>query len=135
MAELVAGRLTAFIADNNAKPWSPGSVDCCMVLADWAIWLGHPDPARHLRGTYGDEVGFRRIITDASGAVPIVERCVDHIRGARIAKPALGSIGVIGSHHNIDRQWGAIFDGQRWLVRFANGFAPMVARPLAIWKI
>lgn len=134
MAELV-GLLSSFIAANNALPWNPGTVDCCIVLADWAVWLCHPDPAPHLRGTYDSDDGFRRIIAEAGGAVPVVKRCIDNIDGNLISEPQLGAVGVIGSPHNLDRQWGAIFDGKRWQVRFSEGFGPMTARPLAIWKI
>ena len=134
MAELVE-RLAAFTAANDVLPWNPGTVDCCIVLADWAIWLGHPDPAAHLRGAYDSDDGFRSIIDAAGGVVPIVARCVSNIGGVRIARPITGAVGVIGSPHNIQRQWGAIFDGRKWLVRFTNGFSPMAASPLAIWKI
>jgi hypothetical protein len=134
MAELVAS-LVSFLETNNALSWRAGTVDCCIVLADWAVALGHPDPASHLRGRYDSDDGFRQIIAAAGGAVPVVERCVKKIGGERVDRPLPGAIGVIGSPHNIERQWGAIFDGQRWLVRFSNGFAPMAASSLAIWKI
>ncbi|MEZ2132460.1 MULTISPECIES: hypothetical protein [unclassified Sinorhizobium] len=130
-----AGKLTAFIATHNTRPWQPGNVDCCLFLADWALWLGHQDPAAHLRGTYDTEDGFRDIITSACGVVPVVDRCVANIGGQRVDNPTCGAVGVIGSPNNIYRQWGAIFDGRRWLVRFRDNIGPMSAKPLAIWKI
>ncbi|XKM40320.1 DUF6950 family protein [Rhizobium ruizarguesonis] len=139
MAELVvvpsARALAAFFADHNTRHWRPCQVDCCMFLASWAMWLGHSDPASHLRGTYDSDDGFRAIIAGAGGVVPVVERCVASIGGHRADGPQLGVIGVIGSPTNIQRQWGAIFDGERWLVRFHDHVGPMAARPLAIWKI
>lgn len=99
------------------------------------MWLGHPDPAAHLRGTYTDDDGFRSIIAQAGGVEPVVQPCADTIGGRRIERPRLGAIGVIGSPTNIQRQWGAIFDGNRWLVRFRDNVAPMTARALAIWEI
>lgn len=125
--------LAAFIADNERQPWQPGVVDCCMFLAAWAMWLGHKDPAAHLRGTYADEAGFRRIT--AGGVVLVVERCVSAIGGSRISTPDLGAVAVIGARTNTEHQFGAIFDGQRWLVRFTNRVGHMAASPLAIWKI
>ncbi|MGR9056086.1 DUF6950 family protein [Rhizobium leguminosarum] len=127
--------LAAFIADNNERAWRPGQVDCCMFLASWAMWLGHPDPAAHLRGMYDDDAGFKAIIAEASGVVPVVKRCVDSIGGSQVSAPRCGAIGVIGSSTNIQRQWGAVFDGNRWLVRFRDIVAPMTARALAIWEI
>lgn len=127
--------LAAFIAANEPKPWAPGAVDCCMVLASWAIWLGHSDPAQHLRGSYSTELGFQKLIEAAGGATAIVGACVSAIHGTRVAEPLCGSIGVLGSPSNIHRQFGAIFDGSRWMVRTKNGFTQMSAKPLEIWMI
>lgn len=134
MAQLVADKLAAFIADNNRRPWQPGQVDCCMVLADWAIWLGHPDPAAHLRGTYDSDEGFRAIIAAAGNVPALVASCIP-ASGKRIQHPAPGDIGVIGSPTNIHRQFGAIHDDSGWLVRMHSGFGRMTARTLAAWKI
>lgn len=106
-----------------------------MVLADWAKWLGHNDPAAHLRGTYDSDEGFRDIIDAHHGAVPLVGGCVANIGGAVVDRPTRGDIGVIGSPTNIHRQFGAIHDGKSWLVRMHGGFGPMTARTLAVWKI
>lgn len=105
-----------------------------MVLADWAIWLGHADPAGHLRNSYNSEDGFRAIIQSYGGVVPLVSSCADQI-GRRIPRPEAGAIGVVGSRSNITRQFGAIHDGLTWLVRTARGFEPIVAAPLAIWRL
>lgn len=117
------------------KPWRPGQVDCCLFLAAWAIWLGYPDPAQHLRGTYDDEAGFRGIIDGAGSVTAVVERCAHSINARRLQRPLCGSIGVIGSSSNIHRQFGAIHDGEGWNVRFINGVHRMIATPLAIWSI
>lgn len=135
MAELVICELSEFLPAYERKTWAPGDVDCCLFLAAWAIWLGHRDPAQHLRGTYDSEDGFRRHIEAASGVVALVERCASSIGGKRVQRPARGDIGVIGSASNIHRQFGAIFDGERWLVRFIHSIGPMTAAPLAIWRL
>lgn len=127
--------LREYFRDHARQAWRPGEVDCCLFLASWAMWLGHPDPAPHLRGTYNCDDGFRAIIHAAGGVVPVVERCAGLIGGKRIQQPVCGSIGVIGSKANIDHQYGAIFDGTRWNVRFIHSIGPMTASPLAIWSI
>lgn len=124
-----------FLRVYDAKPWAPGQVDCCLMLASWAIWLGHRDPAEHLRGTYDSDDGFRAIIAAACGVVPVVEACTARIGGRRVQHPSCGDVGVIGSSTNIHRQFGAIFDGERWRVRFIDRVGAMVAKPLAIWRI
>lgn len=128
-------KLAAFLVDNSARHWQPGHVDCCIVLADWAVWLGHADPADHLRGMYDSDEGFRAIIAAHQGAVPVVAACVAKLGGKPIRGPQRGDVGVIGSPTNIHRQFGAIHDGKSWLVRMHGGFGEMTARTLAAWKI
>ncbi|EPE95706.1 DUF6950 family protein [Rhizobium grahamii] len=137
MAELrMTELLSAFLDEYRIRPWNPGvDVDCCLFLAEWAMVIGHPDPAAHLRGTYSDEAGFREIIIQAGGAVAIVEGCTATINAKRVQQPAPGDIGVIGSPTNIFRQFGAIFDGERWLVRYENSIGPLAATSLAIWRL
>lgn len=127
--------LLAFFVAHERKPWQPGHVDCCMFLASWAIWLGHRDPAQHLRGAYSTDEGYRAIVASAGSVVPIVEQCMKRINGKRVQQPFCGAIGVIGSASNIHHQFGAIFDGERWRVRFIDKIGCMAARPLAIWSI
>lgn len=127
--------LAEFLRTYGDKPWQPGKVDCCLFLAAWAVWLGHSDPAHHLRGTYESEEGFRAIIERAGNVSALVGSCVEAIGGKRMEQPLCGAVGVIGSAINIHRQFGAIHDGERWQVRFKNGIGPMTAHPLAIWAI
>ncbi len=127
--------LEEFLAAYREKAWQPGQVDCCLFLAAWAIWLGHADPAQHLRGAYDSEDGFRAIIERAGSVPAVVGSCVARIRGKPLQQPRCGAIGVIGSATNIHRQFGAIHDGERWNVRFKNGVGVMTAAPLAIWMI
>lgn len=132
---MVDAVLAGFIASYEVKPWAPGKVDCCLALAAWAIWLGYPDPAEHLRGTYDSEDGFRAIFVRAGGVVPLVASCAANIGARPVASPQCGDIGVIGSTVSHERQFGAIFDGERWRVRFTNRYGAMIASPLAIWRI
>ena len=127
--------LSAFLQQDAQQSWQPGTIDCCMFLASWAMFLGHVDPAQHLRGTYDSEEGFRRIIEASGGVVPLVASCVRSIDGKIASAPVVGSIGVIGSRGNIEKQWGGIFDGRQWLVRTRAGVSAFSARPLAIWEI
>lgn len=127
-------RLENFLTSHTERVWAPGDVDCCLVLADWAVALGHTDPASHLRGTYDDDAGFFAVIARWGGVVPLVGSCALRV-GEAVDLARAGDIGVIGSPVNQRRQFGAIFDGTRWRVRNAFGFVPMTARRLAVWRI
>lgn len=127
--------LDRFCADHVLHAWKPGRVDCLLTLADWFVWRGFPDAAAHLRGTYHTEDGYRALIDQEGGAVPMVARCAARIGLVRIETPSIGSIAVIGSPTNSHRQFGVIYDGSKWLLRADKGFLPMIARPLAIWDV
>lgn len=125
--------LAAFIAHHELMAQDWGKVDCCLVLADWGMWLGEADTAFDLRGTYSTDDGCKAVVEDAGGLVPLIQRCTDRAGWVRAERPVVGAIGVIGSTQRIGRQFGAIFDGKRWLVRMEQGFVAFNAKPIAIW--
>jgi len=128
--------LKAFLASNAREPWTPGGrVDCCLALAEWAIWLGYPDPAAHLRGAYQPGQGQIDILAERGGAIELVKGCADALGLSRTEFPQAGDIGVVGSAHNITRQFGVIHDGAGWLTRTPSGFARVAAKTLAAWRL
>ena len=129
-------RLRAFMASNEREPWTPGGkVDCCLALAEWAIWLGYPDPAAHLRGAYQPGQGQIDILAESGGAIMLVKSCAESLGLSGADTPQLGDIGVVGSAHNITRQFGVIHDGEGWLTRTPSGFARVAAKTLAAWRL
>lgn len=136
MAELVAQKLAAFLAAYEREPWTPGGkVDCCLIIAEWAIWLGHADPAAHLRGSYAPGQGQVDILAANGGAVSLVEHCAISIGAQPVLEPSCGDFGVVGSLKNITRQFGVIHDGNGWLTRAPDGFRRITARTLAAWRL
>lgn len=127
--------LATFLAENAALPWAWGSVDCCMVLADWAQANGHGDPLAQYRGAYEDEAACVAIVVWRGGLLPILGDGCARVGLAETDVRAPGVIAVIGSQTSPTRQWGAIWDGNRWLVRGTNGFASMTAPALGMWGV
>jgi hypothetical protein len=127
--------LAAFLAENAALPWGWGSVDCCMVLADWAQANGHGDLLAQYRGAYDDEAGCLAIVVERGGVLPIVGDGCARVGLTVTESRTPGVIAVIGSLTSPTRQWGAIWDGSRWLVRGADGFGPMTAPTLGMWSV
>lgn len=127
--------LAAFLAAQDRKGWQPGKNDCCLYLAAWAIWLGHRDPAQHLRGTYDDEAGYLRIIEEADGIAALVGDCVQRIGGRAIARPKVGAIGIVGSRLKSSMQFGAIATPDGWSVLTDAGQRIVCAPALNIWEI
>lgn len=136
MAKLVADELERFLAHYGVLSWSPGiQVDCGLAIAAWAIWLGRPDPAAHLRGTYQEGQGQIDLLAGMGGAVAIVDDCLSRISCQRTASPVRGDVGVVGSQTSVTRQFCTIHDGSGWLTRTSSGFERITSRTLAAWKI
>lgn len=134
MAQLVT--LRAFLDAYEREPWTPGGkVDCCLVLAEWAIWLGYPDPIAEYRGTYSQGQGQIDMLERHGGALPLVQSVALSIGASPVERPECGCIGVVGSLKNITRQFGVIHDGDGWLTRTPSGFDRITATTLAAWKI
>lgn len=129
-------RLKAFLVSNELEPWTPGGkVDCCLALAEWAIWVGYPDPAAHLRGAYQPGQGQIDILAASGGAIALVKSCVESLGLSGTDAPQVGDIGVVGSAHNNTRQFGVIHDGAGWLTRTPRGFTRVAAKTLAAWRL
>jgi hypothetical protein len=127
--------LDAFLEAYGLRPWAPGTTDCCLMLADWAVTLGLADPAAHLRGTYATEAEFWALAEAAGGLWQLVGQCAALVGARRINRPAIGAVAVIGSALVPHRQWGAVWDGGGWRVRVQTGVITMTAPALAIWEI
>lgn len=132
-------RLEDFCDRTNPLPHAWGGPDCTLLLADWAVENGHPDPAADWRGAYDSETSCRALLAARGGLTAHVEACAADIGLTPLHEPEFGSIAVIGSDRNIDRQWGAIWNGARWLVKWGDGtsarWTPFAARPLGIWRV
>lgn len=130
--------LHAFLDHHRSLPWRFGEVDCCLFLADWAAWRGHQGAADHLRGRYRSAAEWIALAASYGGLVATVQTCTDSIGWGRTRSPEIGTIAVVGSAAIPERQWGAIFDGSRWLIRTQNAETPILpiqARALAMWDI
>ncbi|WP_161796833.1 DUF6950 family protein [Devosia soli] len=132
-------RFEGFI-DQQTVGFVWGQTDCALLLADWAIACGHSDPAPHLRGQYDTEDGCRAILAAAGGLPNVVQACAASIGLKPLHEPEFGAVAVIGSATNSARQWGAIWQGHKWLVRWLakDGrptWALFAAKPLSLWRV
>ena len=127
--------LTAFMDDHAELSWAWGYVDCSIVLADWAVANGHADPAVTWRGAYSTMQQWRNIVIARGGLLPLVSDVCDRAGLAPATTLVAGVIGVIGAKHNVERQWGAIYDGSAWRIRGESGFSTLTARVLGKWMV
>lgn len=133
-------RFEAFIDETNLTPHVWGVSDCSLMVADWALANGHPDPAADLRGTYATEAECRALLAARGGLAAVVEDCARRAGVEPVYEPEFGCVAVIGAPSRPERQWCAIWNGHNWMVRWlaTDGrplWAPFSARPLGMWRI
>lgn len=132
-------RFEQFIDATNGLPSVWGASDCSLRIADWVIVNGHDDPAAEWRGTYDSESTCRALLVARGGLSGHVATCAAQIGMKPLSEPRFGSIAVIGSQTNSDRQWSAIWGGRRWMVLWGNAvsaqWVPFAAKPLGIWAV
>lgn len=126
--------------DRQTVAFEWGRSDCALLIADWAVASGHPDPAGHLRGRYDSESTCRALLAASGGLPAVVADCAARINLTPLHEPEFGAVAVIGSATNPARQWAAIWQGHKWLVRWlaTDGrptWAPFSAKPLTLWRI
>jgi len=130
-------RLESFVMTCSPHVW--GRSDCSLAVADWAMAAGHADSAADLRCTYSTETQCRAVLASRGGLIATVGGCAQAIGLSPIQEPEFGCIAVIGSSHNEDRQWAAIWQGFRWLVKWGDErsaqWMPFMAKPLAMWRV
>lgn len=138
LIEMMA-RLERF-ADDHTVPFIWGVSDCALLIADWVVANGYSDPAAHLRGQYKDEQSCSAILEPAGGLSTIVADCAARAGLTPILEPRFGCVAVIGSAHNRHRQWAAIWQGHKWMVRWVSPdgrptWALFAAKPLSMWAV
>src|SRR5690554_5794385 len=109
-------RLEDFVTETERTPFVWGRSDCTLMVADWAVWNGLLDSVADLRGTYATEGEARALIADNGGLVSLFGERAEAAGAVPIREPEFGCIAVIGSPHNPERQWSAIWQGFHWIV-------------------
>lgn len=65
MAEALADYLRLIAA----RPFKPGSLDCCIFMADWIFRVTGKDPIADRRGSYSTEREYRQLLRAEGGFV------------------------------------------------------------------
>lgn len=112
-----------------------GEDDCCLMLANWAVRLGHPDPAAHLRGRYRTELGCVRVLARAGGVLAVVGDCARRIGLEPTERPRRGDVGVVMAEtaHGV-RAAGGLCLGRRWATR-SDGLVVAEWPVVAAWRL
>lgn len=126
--------LAAFLCQAAAAPHQWGEWDCAMTVANWARVLTGTDPAPHLRGTYHGIIGWRHIVEEAGGLVPLFDGIATGIGAVRIETPRPGDFGIVRIE-GLDDGTGAICTGMGWAMKLNRGLTIGPARHVAAWAI
>lgn len=87
MADPLTGRLAAHLSEATRRRFRRGTHDCGTFAADWVRRVSGVDPAAPLRGLYSTPVEADRIIADAGGYAPLIDRLLAGSGWRRAASP------------------------------------------------
>lgn len=62
-------RLVDYLDDVSGRDCAFGRLDCAVLMADWLMCCGRPDPMPDRRGTYATERAYRAAIRSEGGIV------------------------------------------------------------------
>jgi hypothetical protein len=132
-------RFEDFMQATNREPHVWGVSDCSLLVADWVVASGYPDPAAELRGAYATEAECGALLAARGGLSEVVAACALSSGLKPIHEPEFGCVAVIGSISRPERQWSAIWNGHFWMVRWLSKDGPtwatFAAPAIGMWSV
>lgn len=132
-------RFEDFMEATNREPHVWGETDCTLLIADWVLANGYPDPAVDWRGKYSNEAECAALLAERGGLSEVVRACALTAGLKPVQEPHFGCIAVVGSKSRPERQWSAIWNGHFWMVRWLGKdgptWAPFVAPAIGMWRV
>jgi hypothetical protein len=127
--------LSAFLRSQAQQLFQWGVRDCGLIMADWVMASGRPDPAAAIRGKY-DSAESCLIICAAPDYQTAITAIADGAGLPRTEDPWDGDIGVV----DIPKigAMGAIMTNGSWAFRTATGITWSKAAPgrlLTAWEV
>ena len=127
--------LAEYLTLAASRPWSWGTDDCCLFVADWVRLRTGVDGAAPWRGRYRTELGCARLLNRKGGLLVLVSRGAE-AAGLKQGEPAPGAVGVLEA---LTRQGpglvAGICVGRRWAVRAPAGLLFQSVTPVAVWRV
>lgn len=134
MAGDLSDRLSAFLAQAEARTFDDGTWDCCLFPAAWVQLVTGIDGAAPWRGRYTTALGWARILRAEGGVGAVMARGAALAGLTATVDPRRGDIGVIALPSPVDAV-GAVCIGSRWAIASRSGLAVVTAPVLAAWRV
>lgn len=125
--------LYAFLSRQMALPFIWGETDCMMMLADWCLVNGWPDPAADYRLTYHDQSSCQRETRFLTDPLDVTSRCFAAVGMAVTGDPREGDVGVVQIGPR--RFAGAIKTAYGWVSKADEGVTYHDAPAMRAWSV
>ncbi|MHC2677511.1 hypothetical protein ACVI1J_009674 [Bradyrhizobium diazoefficiens] len=146
MAGVLMGGQGAVLADYlgevAARACAYGRLDCAVLMADWVVRQGWPDPMPDRRGTYTTERDYRAAVRSEGGLVASCRRRFGHIGlvetvAAEAGDVALVLVPVARGGRNVQVPAGAIVlgGGLVALLDWPRGIVGVHRPTVAAWSV
>lgn len=126
-------QLQAFLVERSARPFTWGTDDCSLFLADWWRFVHGVDPAARVRGTYETEAECHTMLEREGGLLRLASRLANGAGMLSADGSHVGDFGIIGAGGTMI---GGICTGSHWAIRNEGGIG-MIPPPriLKAWRV
>lgn len=95
--------LADYLASVARRPFRPGSLDCCVFMADWILAMTGRDPIADRRGTYATTREYRKMLHAEGGFVVACNARAKAVGLRETSEPRAGDpllvSAPVGIHH------------------------------------
>lgn len=87
--------LSDYLGEVASKSCAFGRLDCAVLMADWVMRQGWPDPMADRRGTYASERGYRAAVRSEGGLLASCRRRFASCGLVETAAPGAGDVALV----------------------------------------
>lgn len=122
--------LSNYLNDVSGRACRYGSMDCAILMADWLMRCGWPDPMLDRRGTYSDKPSFRLAIKSEGGLLASCSERFLRIGLKETEMPVEGDVAVVSAPFAI--RHGRALHQPVGAIVLAGGFVALLSWPRGI---
>lgn len=124
--------LAEFLDHAAAEPFADGTADCVLMVSDWVVECGHPDPAAPFRGRYRTALGRERIVRREGGMLAVMRGGARRAGLAEAERPVPGDVGLVEMN---GLTLAAICTGLQWAAKGQGLIVSPAEHVLGAWRV
>lgn len=93
--------LAVYLSEVSGQKFSPGKMDCAILMSDWLVRCGLADPIADLRGNYRSERDYLKIWAREGGFIACCTTRLERIGMVKTDQPRAGDVSIALTPHPV----------------------------------